>query len=139
MEDTAILQTLQTAVIAAVAAYDPAMPIKAEGRTLDQVNGSLPTTYVEIVFIPNNRRGDFWGNEKNYRGMLRIILHYPQDDAGAYPPMLALAAICTPFDNGAVFGAVQIYGAADFMGKVEQGHETLYPASLLYQSYHKGT
>jgi hypothetical protein len=138
MEDAFVLETLQNAVKAAVTAANTVITqdrIKFEGRTLVPPNDQK---YLELVFIPNNRQGDFWGDEKNYRGMFRMILHWPNDDAGPYTPMNVLKAICAYFPNGRNFNGVQIYGAPDFMGKLEPGNETLYPASLLYTFFHQG-
>ena len=41
----------------------------------------------EIVYIPNNVENEFWDKGKTYRGILRLILHWPQDNKGIYKPM----------------------------------------------------
>ena len=72
MYDTMILKALQTATIEAVAASEmPTLPIKGVALTFVPPNDQK---YVELVFIPTNCN-DFWGNEKNYTGTFRIILH----------------------------------------------------------------
>ena len=62
------------------------------------VNSVYPVKYVntnignidkfwEIVYIPNNIENEFWDEGKTYRGILRLILHWPQDNKGIYKPM----------------------------------------------------
>jgi hypothetical protein len=130
MYDQQILEQLQKATTAAVEASTmPDLPVKYIGRTF-----KVPADqkYLEIVFIPNNRTGDFWGNEKNYRGLYRLILHWKNDDAGAYPPMIVLSSICAYFDKERLIGNVQITDLPDGIGAIEEGVEMLYPASIRY-------
>jgi hypothetical protein len=135
MYDRAILEQLQQATIAAVAASTvPALPIKhlvATGAF------TIPDDqkWLEIVWIPNNRRGDYWGNEKNYTGMFRLVLHWPNDGAGAYGPMNVLASVCSYFDKERRLQNVMISANPDSGGVIEQGAENLYPAMLRYQCF----
>lgn len=136
-----ILSALQQAVTAAVAASTtPALPVKYV--MVGSAGGAAFTPpadqkWLEIVWLPNNRRGDFLGNEKNHRGILRLVLHWPNNGGGAYAPMGVLASICSFFWNGQLLNGVQIYGTADPTGVIEQDSEILLPVSILYQSYRK--
>jgi hypothetical protein len=140
--DPEILSALQQSVTAAVAASTaPALPVKYV--LVGSTGGAAFTPpadqkWLEIVWLPNNRRGDFRGNEKNHRGILRLVLHWPNDGGGAYVPMGVLASISAYFTNGRLLQGVQIYGSADPQGIIEQGSEVLLPVSILYQSYRKG-
>src|SRR6476660_2008262 len=106
MQDGAILKVLQTAVIAAVAASVlPALPIKVVGRTYVPENDQK---WLEIVWIPNNPTGDFLGDDKNYAGMIRLVLHWPNNDAGAYSPIEVIASVAAYFTKDRHLGAVKI-------------------------------
>lgn len=133
MYDQQILEALQKATTAAVeASTTPDMPVKYIGRTFTPPDDQK---YVEVVFIPNNRNNDHWGNEKNYQGLFRLVLHWPADEQGAYPPMRALASICAPFSKDMRLQNVVISANPDFGGPLEQGAELLYPASMRYQCF----
>jgi hypothetical protein len=146
-DDFDILAILQGAVIAAVAAVDPELPVKAVGRTQTSPDPSTPVAldgqrYVEIVWIPNNPTGAFWGNEQNHMGLLRIVLHWPNDDAGAYTPGAVLAGIAAGLPKGQRFGTgphgVQIYEPPSLMSPIGSPTETLYPCSLRYTAFRQG-
>lgn len=134
MRDVEIFETLQTAVKAAVAASTtPNMGVKFMGRT---VAPPKDQKYLEVVLIPNNREGDFWGEEKNYQGIMRLILHWPVDDQGVYTPLNVVKSIASYFFNGQLLSGVQIYAKPNLMGVLEgEGGESLYPVSIRYRSY----
>lgn len=133
MDDVTILRTLQQAVTAAVAASTlPALPV-----SYVDVNFAVPANqkWLEIVWIPNNRQGDYWGDEKNYQGMMRLVLHWPKNGGGAYSPLDLLSSIAAYFNNGRLLSAVQIYASADFQGIIMGDDDALYPISMRYQSF----
>lgn len=133
MEDAYIFEQLQTAVIAAVEASDyPTLPIKAMGRNFDPREHEK---YLEIRIIPNNRNGDFWGNEKNYQGILRLILHWQNDNMGIYTPVRTIRSICSYFSKDKIINGVQIYENPNLLDILEEGDELLYPVSIRYRSY----
>ena len=133
MNDQAILQILQTATIAAVAASTmPNLPVKYIGRTFTVPDDQK---WLEVVFIPNNRNGDHWGGEKNYQGLFRLVLHWRNEDAGAYGPMQILASICAPFSKETPLQNVRISDNPDFGGVLENGSELLLPAGMRYQCF----
>jgi len=133
MNDREILQALQTATTAAVAAsIMPALPVAYVDITFKV---PIDQKYLECVFIPNNNGGDFWGEEKNYRGIYRLILHWPIDGKGPYAPMDLLASIAAYFEKGKLLQGVQIYEKPDLTGVLREGGESLFPATLRYQSF----
>lgn len=135
MNDGLILSALQQGVIEAVAQSDaPTFPVKYVGRTFTPPDDQK---WLELVWLPNNAGGDFIGDEKNYRGALRLILHWPNDDAGAYEAIATLSSIAAYFTKGLLLQSVQIYETPDLTGTLEQGTEMLYPATLRYQSYQR--
>lgn len=136
IDDGGILRILQEAARAAVAASTiPTLPIKYLGRTFKPTDQAPDGKYLELVFLPNNRNSDFWGDEKNFRGTFRLILHWPNDDKGAYAPLAALKSIAGYFSKGTLLQNVQIYETPDLTGPLEGASETLYPASIRYTSY----
>lgn len=133
MDDGAILSALQKGVTAAVAASTmPALPVSYIGLTF---NTPANQKWLEIVWIPNNRLGDFWGDQKNYQGIFRLVLHWPKDGGGAYAPIAVLASIAGYFTKGKLLSGVQITEPPDLTGALAEDEEFLYPASLRYVSY----
>lgn len=135
MEESAILRTLQAAVRDAVAqSVQPTLPISyVEVKFTKPQDGK----WLEIIYIPNNIVGGYWDDGKDYRGLLRLVLHWPTND-GPYRPLDLLGSIGDYFTNGLLLSGVQIYGIANLTGIVQEEGETLYPVSIRYQSYRKG-
>lgn len=135
MYDGVILSILQEATIAAVAAsvVGASFPVKYIGRTFEEIPDDQ--RWLEVVFIPNNRTNDYWGEEKNYQGLYRLVLHWPNDDAGAYNPYEVLASICAPFSKDVRLQNVTISANPDSGGELPQGTENLYPATIRYQCF----
>jgi len=138
MIENEILQALQTATIAAVAASsNPALPVKFVGRT----GPENVDNWLEIVHIPNNVPGEFWSAGKTYRGLYRLILHWTVDDSGAGAPLTLLASITSYFTIGSVFqnGAVRvkIYQEPDLTGVIEAAPKQLYPVTIRYECFQK--
>lgn len=133
MYETTILRALQTGVIEAVAASTkPALPVAYVDVKFTKPNDGK---WLEIVHIPNNRVGDFWGQEKNYRGLLRLVLHWPNTGDGPYAPLNLLQSIGSYFATGKMLGEVQITEQSDYVGAVREGDEVMYPVSVRYCAY----
>lgn len=135
MEESAILRTLQAAVRDAVAqSIQPTLPVSYVEVKFTKPNDGK---WLEIIYIPNNIVGGYWDDGKDYRGLLRLVLHWPTND-GPYRPLDLLGSIGGYFTNGLLLSGVQIYGIANLTGIVQEEGETLYPVSIRYQSYRKG-
>lgn len=137
MKETEILQALQTAAIAAVAAsIMPALAIKPLGRTFNPV---ADQPYLEIVHIPNNLDNEFWGKEKTYRGLFRLLFHWPLLDEGAYPALQVISSVSGYFGKGEVFTSggvsVKVYDEPDLTGVIEAPPNMLYPVTVRYMSF----
>ena len=133
--EVTILRTLQQAVTAAVTASTaPTIPVSYVG-----VNFAIPNDqkWFEIIWLPNNIQAAFGGEEKNHRGILRILLHWPNDGAGAYVPLTIVESVGSFFTNGKLLSDVQIYGKGDITGVIQDGDDSIYPLSVRYQSYRK--
>lgn len=51
-------------------------------------NPPVDEKWWEVVYIPNNARNEFWSDDaKTYRGIFRLLLHYPQKSQGVYKPL----------------------------------------------------
>ena len=136
-----IIRALQQATTAAVAASTmPALPIKylmvdAQADGVTPWSTPADKKWLELVWIPNNRVGDYWGNERNHQGLFRLILHWPNDGGGIYTPLGVIGSIGDQFDKSTLLQGVQVYDKPNFTGMQEMGDETLFPLSLRYQSY----
>lgn len=80
-------------------------------KVTEVVNNVYPVKYIntnmkakdkfwEIVYIPNNIENEFWNEGKTYRGILRLILHWPQDNKGVYKPMEEVERVADGFEKG---------------------------------------
>ena len=137
MIEKEILEALQQPAIAvagtlslAVKPFGIVIPIPNDGK------------WLELVPIPNNIEGQFWGDEKTYRGVFRLILHWPVDSEGPYPALTIMNTISGAFSKGSVFqnGAVSvtITEQPNLTGALEAQNEILYPVSVRYQVDWKG-
>lgn len=136
MSETAITEALQKGVTAAVAAcLEPTLPVKYIGRTLSP----SPQKYLEVVQIINNMQNEYWGESRVYRGILRLILHYPVNDEGVYPAQRLRDSIAAHFNKNdrlwkdAV--AVQIYDNPSAGSTIPSGVQQLFPVSIPYRSF----
>lgn len=134
MNERQILEALQKAVLngAVPNSIMPSLTIKFVGRTLTVPNDQK---YLELIWIPNNRNGDYWGTEKNYQGLFRMVLHWPNNNLGAYEPIDVIESIGSYFTKDRLAPSIIITEPPDFRGPLEMGHETLYPSQLRYQSF----
>jgi hypothetical protein len=134
MIEDEIAKALQDAVTAAVGSSDtPTLPIAYMGRVFESPNDHK---YVEIVQIPNNPDGQFWNDERNYMGVLRVILHWPIDNKGVYPPVRALGSIADYFSKDQRLGnGVKLTSVPNFTGALEGKGDMLYPFSVRYQRF----
>lgn len=132
-----ILSALQKAVTAAVEqSENPDLPVKYLLKTFAIPNDQK---WLELVWLPNNLRNSFLGNEQHHQGILRLVLHWPNDGSAVYEPVELLASITRYFENGRVLQGVQIVGKPQPTGIIEDGDDTLLPVSVYYLSYQKGT
>lgn len=133
MDESAILETLQTAVTTAVSesTVDSDMPVAYINKDFD-----IPTDgrWLQLVWLPNNRRGDFIGTEKNYRGILRLVLHWPKKGTDAYAPLQWLESVTLYFEENRLLSGVQFYEIPDFTGPLTEEDESLWPIDVRYMS-----
>ncbi len=128
-----VLEALQKAVIAAVA--PTTLPVKYVGRTL-----TIPSSdkWVEVVYIPNNIENQYWNQSKTYRGIMRLILHWPVDDTGVYPALTVAQQIADGLTKGlkftdlGSFATVMISEVPNIGGVLEQAPEILIPLTVRY-------
>lgn len=132
MIDDEILEILQDAAGDAVAtSIFTNLPIKYIGRTWVVPDDQK---WLELVFIPNNENAA-WGDETNYRGMFRLILHWPNNDAGALTPLGVLRSIADYFSKDRWLQKVKISDTPKLTGVLEEGSEMMFPASIRYQCF----
>lgn len=92
MIESKILKLLQSRVTEVV---NDVYPVK-------YVNTNMPVTddFWEIIYSPNNIENEFWDTGKTYRGILRLIFHYGQDNKGIYIPMQEVERVSKGFEKG---------------------------------------
>lgn len=109
-------------------------PFKQPGRVFNPPNDQK---YIETVIITNNQ-ADYWGDEKQYSGIVRVILHWPMDDEGIFYPMTICGQICATLVKGLElrFGVarLQIITVPMPLDPIPDGQEILYPVSFAYSS-----
>ena len=134
MNDLDVFRTLQKAVMAAVAAsIMPELPVAYLGRDFTPPDDQK---FLEVVIIDNNPIGQFWGEERNYMGLMRLILHWPKNDAGVYPPMEVLQSIGGYFTKDRPLQNLRIYETPTIAAPLDGTGQMLYPASMRYQSFY---
>lgn len=135
--ETIVLKPLQTGVTAAVAASSiPALPVKYLGRVFTVPNDQK---YLEIVHIPNNPNNVSWGNSEHFRGLMRLILHWPIDDKGVYAPLDLLAQIAGYFNKDRILwngtNAINITENPISSGSMINDREQLFVSTVEYSLY----
>lgn len=95
MIESKIIKILQTAVRESAGT----LPVKYLS-----VNFKVPSDdkYLEIIYAPNNVENEFLDRGKTYRGILRLLLHWPKDNKGIYLPMQELERIAGFFEKGKI-------------------------------------
>ncbi len=129
--EKSILQALQQKVIEAVAASTvPTLPIKFVDVAFTVPNDQK---WLELIFIPNNAADRMWGDEEVYRGIMRLVLHWPNNGAGAYKPLELISSILSSFNKEErIGGLLQILNKPKLMTTVQSGSENWYPATVEY-------
>ena len=54
----------------------------------------------EVLYFPNNYENEYWDKGKTYRGIFRLILHWPQKNEGVYKPMEEVERVAKGFEKG---------------------------------------
>ena len=134
--DRRILEAVQDQIKVArdgIGFDDTSLPIKFATLPFDPEKHQK---YVEVVFIPNNPEDRYWSDGKQvYRGIFRIILHWPNDGAGPFEPMDIIGAIGGYFTKTLLADFVKITSRPKLMPILEQGSELLYPIGIRYSCH----
>lgn len=125
--------------IAAVVATSsiPALPIMFPLRTFPIPNDNK---YIEVIQIRNNNSNEYWDIGKTYQGIVRLLLHWKNDDAGIIVPQRFLAEIALQIPKGSVLrsgaAVVMIYDNPDAGSFVTNGQDCFFPLTLLYRDFY---
>lgn len=92
MIESKIIKVLQKKVIDVVGKSYPVKYINTNMKVTDK--------FWEVVYIPNNVENEFLGDGKTYRGILRLIFNWPQDNKGVYKPMEEVERVTNGFPKG---------------------------------------
>lgn len=113
-----------------------ALPLKVPGRTFDIPNDQR---YFEVVLITNDGADRTWGDERFFRGIIRIILHWTVDDTGIYSQIDLLETLAQSFKKGSHIR----FDLADLLiiehpkidDLITNGHEQIFPLTIQYQCF----
>lgn len=112
------------------------LPVKALGRTFEIPQDQK---YIEIIHIPNDGDDRYIANEKMFQGIFRLVLHWPNNDEGTYPPTDIIDLLEPYFskNNLLFFGSnrLEFYQRPKFLGAIEAGQEMIYPLSVAYRCF----
>lgn len=135
MSEAVIAENLYVAVTNAAASLSPLLPVQFPGRVFD-----IPSNgrYIEVIQIRNNRQGEYYGDERTYQGILRLLVHWPNDDAGAIPPLVYCEGIADALPKGTRFGNTVLYDVPEVGSVVEDQGQIFYPISFRYRDFYTG-
>lgn len=133
--DGTVIKALQKSFLAALAASDfPDTPVKMLGRTFTPPDDGTP--WFEVLVIPNNPDNQFWGDERTYQGLFRVLLHVSNEDEGVYGDIDRLKSVVQYFTKnrevteGTI--TVRITTPPNLTSIEPAGHETVFPVSMRY-------
>lgn len=137
MLDEIILEALQTQVAVAVAgSIMPTLPVKYMMTVFDPSTQSIDGKWLEVIFIPNNITDEFWGEEKTYRGIFKLLLHWPMNGGGAKAPLQVINSVSKGFKKGTQIEnqglRVRLTDHPNLTNALEQPPESLFPVSIKY-------
>jgi hypothetical protein len=134
MNNQTIITELQASAIAAVADSDlPTLPIKFINVNFDKPDNGK---WLELVHIPNSPPDQYWGDEQVWRGIFRLILHWPNDGGGSYSAAALLDSIIAYYKKSNRIGdTLQLINKPKLTSMIDQEIELLLPVSLEYQAF----
>lgn len=94
MIESELVKILQRSVTDAVGT---SIPVKYIGLNFKKPSNDK---YWEIVYIPNNIKNEFLDTGKTYRGIMRLILHWPQNNKGVYTPLEEVERVAAYYEKG---------------------------------------
>lgn len=122
---------------AAIEAVGNRYPIKAPGRVFTKPDNGK---FVELVVIQDNNADPNWGDEQRFSGDIRVILHWPNDNAGIYTPIEELALIKAPLFKGRRIwqgnAKLLLTSNPQITDGIEGLDDVLYPLIVTYEYYH---
>lgn len=130
-----VLEALQKKVINVVTGT---FPIKYVGRNIETpVDGK----WWELVYIPSNVENEVWADGKTYRGILRLILHWPQNNEGVYQALDEVKRVSDGFVKGERMSdplntvSVVVTEHPNMTDIIEQSPELLIPLTVRYSCF----
>lgn len=137
--ETDIILALCAGVEYAVGIIAPAIPVQYPLITFNRPNNGK---YFEVVIIPNDGENETWGEEKTYRGLFRILLHWKIDQSGVVPPTAILANLKPFFAKGKKFNlnnvGVGITDNPTIMSNIGMENEAILPLFMRYANFSTG-
>lgn len=86
----------------------------------------------EIIILPLDMSNEFLGNEQTYKGVMRLILHWKQNNKGVYEPLEEAEKMLKGFPKGSSFDGVRIISNPRIDSVIEEPSELLIPLTIEY-------
>lgn len=133
MKEADILRALQNAAKQAVAgSLRPLIPIKFLQGTWQQPEDGV---YWELVRIDNNVDNATWGDERQFRGLFRLLLHWTAAQTGAYIPLEIAQSVADHFTKGRFFDRVKVTDVPNVSGPIENPPDVMYAIGVRYETF----
>lgn len=149
------VEVIRTIVRAGMEACEKqGLPMQVPGRTFNSKDEAPSGKWFELLTISDNGllstprlwvgRGSTWGNDQLFKGILRVILHWPVDDRGNYEQLGILADVKAELRKGTLlFGGdgaaavrLTVYDHPSITDPIDDGTERLFPLTVPYQYFH---
>lgn len=135
--ETAIAIELNARVTEAVRSSSIAgLAIQYPGLEFTPPNDS---TYLEIIHVRNNRRNEYWTEERTYQGTVRLMLHWGKQKEGIIPAVRYLEELASSFAKGSHWTTddinLLIYDAPDVGGIIVDNGRVMIPLSFPYRNF----
>lgn len=134
IDDRMVITALQQSLIAAIATTTiPTIPVKFLNVAFNVPDDGK---WIEPIHIPNNPPDTTWGDEQVYRGIYRIILHWPNLGQGSYDAFNFMKPIVNYYiKNRKLNGVLSLLNRPKLTTVTEEGKGLILPFSFEYLSF----
>jgi len=134
MNEEIVITALQASVVTSVAqSITPTLPVKYLNVTFVIPNDGK---WLELVHIPNPPTDQTWGDEKIFRGLFRMLLHWPNDGAGAINANKLADSIMAGYSKSvAMNGVLRLMNQPRLSNFIEEEKGTVGVITLEYSSF----
>lgn len=134
LTETQVITALQQSVISAVAqSSTPTLPIKFLNVAFTKPSNGK---WLELVYLPNPPSDQSWNDERIYRGIYNLILHWPNDGGGSYSVTDLAESIMRKYNKSKkIDGRLSLLRQPRVSNVIEADKELVIVISLEYTSF----